>query len=99
MKTEAFSDALTYLDDDLVSEVRTKRNVPRTAWMGWAAAAALWAFRERPRPKMQARASAKLSFFMMMCFLVWGSEWMCPEGQIQRSQDMTVAFGTEMVQR
>ena len=40
MKTAAFSDALTYLDDELVNEVRTKRNAPRTAWMGWAAAAA-----------------------------------------------------------
>ena len=40
MKTTAFSDALTYLDDDLVSEVRTKRSASRTAWMGWAAAAA-----------------------------------------------------------
>ena len=40
MKTAAFSDALTYLDDDLVSEVRTKKNAQRTAWMGWAAAAA-----------------------------------------------------------
>ena len=40
MKTAAFSDALTYLDDDLVNEVRMKRSGPRTAWMGWAAAAA-----------------------------------------------------------
>ena len=40
MKTAAFSDALTYLDDELVNEVRTKRSAPRTAWMGWAAAAA-----------------------------------------------------------
>lgn len=40
MKTAAFSDALTFLDDDLVNEVRTKRNAPCTAWMGWAAAAA-----------------------------------------------------------
>ena len=40
MKTAAFSDALTYLDDELVNEVRTKRNASRTAWMGWAAAAA-----------------------------------------------------------
>lgn len=40
MKTNAFSDALTYLDDELISEVRTKRNAVRQPWMGWAAAAA-----------------------------------------------------------
>ena len=40
MKTAAFSDALTYLDDELISEVRTKRNAVRQPWMGWAAAAA-----------------------------------------------------------
>ena len=40
MKAAAFSDALTYLDDDLINEVRTKRCAPRTAWTGWAAAAA-----------------------------------------------------------
>ncbi len=40
MKTTAFSDALKYLDDDLVSEVSAKRPAVRQPWMGWAAAAA-----------------------------------------------------------